>query len=286
VILPTPHPRRAFPSFDRIVDIAAALLAAVSALQRLINKSALLSLPASGGLAGSSFVEPFAYCLTALLTFQFPPSAQADPITATVVAPASSSEEARPYASFVADAARQFNIPEHWIDAVIRVESNGNAHAVSSRGALGLMQIMPETWRELSARFDLGIDPFDPRDNIIAGTAYLRQMLDRFGSEGFLAAYNAGPRRYEEHLATGQPLPGETLDYAATLASLIGIKLRDVGRSTVEHVISSAQESIFVERSGDDGARPARRSVSANSLALVPRAAGLFVPRSNEVPFR
>ena len=75
----------------------------------------------------------------------------------------------------------------------MRVESNGNAHAVSPRGALGLMQIMPGTWVELSARYDLGIDPLDPHANILAGAAYLREMLDRFGLVGFLAAYNAGP---------------------------------------------------------------------------------------------
>jgi soluble lytic murein transglycosylase-like protein len=72
------------------------------------------------------------------------------------------------------------------IRAVIQVESAGNAQAI--RRALGLMQIMPETWVELSVRYDLGIDPLDPRDNILAGTAYLREMLDQFGPEGFLAA--------------------------------------------------------------------------------------------------
>jgi len=81
---------------------------------------------------------------------------------------------------------------------VMKVESGGNAQAISLRGALDLMQIMPETWVELSVRYELGTDPFDPRENILAGTAYLREMLDRFGLEGFLAAYNAGPGRYEQ----------------------------------------------------------------------------------------
>jgi soluble lytic murein transglycosylase-like protein len=120
----------------------------------------------------------------------------------------------------VTEASRRFAIPAHWIRAVIQVESAGNAQAISPRGALGLMQIMPETWVELSVRYDLGIDPLDPRDNILAGTAYLREMLDRFGPEGFLAAYNAGPRRYEEHLATGRPLPADTQAYVAAVASL------------------------------------------------------------------
>src|SRR3546814_4891124 len=60
------------------------------------------------------------------------------------------------------------------------------------------------------------------RSNIIACTAYLRELHDRFGSPGFLAAYNAGPGRYEQHLATGRPLPRETRAYLAILAPMVG----------------------------------------------------------------
>ena len=87
---------------------------------------------------------------------------------------------------------------------------------------MGLMQIMPETWDELRTSHGLGDDPFDPRDNVLAGAAYLRAMYNRFGSPGFLAAYNAGPGRYAEHLATGRSLPRETRDYLASLAPVIG----------------------------------------------------------------
>ncbi len=121
----------------------------------------------------------------------------------------------------VAEAAERFGLPPHWIRAVIAVESAGDPRAVSRAGAMGLMQVMPATWAELRAAHGLGDDPFDPRDNIIAGAAYLREMLDRFGSPGFLAAYNAGPARYAEHLATGRPLPQETRDYLAVLAPMI-----------------------------------------------------------------
>ena len=75
----------------------------------------------------------------------------------------------------------------------MQIESGGDQRATSSRGALGLMQLMPGTWVELSVRYGLGLDPFDARDNILAGTAYLKEMHDRFGSGGFLAAYHAGP---------------------------------------------------------------------------------------------
>ena len=96
------------------------------------------------------------------------------------------------------------------------------SRALSPKGAMGLMQIMPETYAALRARYALGANPYDPRDNILAGAAYLREMLDRYGAPGFLAAYNAGPRRYEEHLRTGRPLPIETQQYVAMLAPIIG----------------------------------------------------------------
>jgi Transglycosylase SLT domain len=118
-------------------------------------------------------------------------------------------------------AARRFGLPEGWIRAVIHVESAGDPGAVSPAGALGLMQIMPGTWADLRNRYRLGTDPFDPRDNISAGTAYLREMYDEFGSPGFLAAYNAGPARYAEHLATGRRLPRETQTYVAKLVELL-----------------------------------------------------------------
>jgi hypothetical protein len=126
-----------------------------------------------------------------------------------------------PHATFVAEASQRFGIPEHWIRAVRSVESAGDVRAISSAGAMGLMQVMPDTWAGLRIRYGLGRDPYDPRDNILAGTAYLREMYDRYGSPGFLAAYNAGPRRYEEYLA-GRPLPAETRAYVAILAPLVG----------------------------------------------------------------
>lgn len=118
----------------------------------------------------------------------------------------------------VAEASQRFGIPEPWIWSVIRAESGGRIDAVSPAGAQGLMQIMPATWQALRARHGLGSDPFDPRDNVLAGTAYLRELHDRFGAPGFLAAYNAGPGRYEDWRDRGRPLPAETRNYVARLA--------------------------------------------------------------------
>jgi soluble lytic murein transglycosylase-like protein len=128
---------------------------------------------------------------------------------------------ANPYVGYIAEASRRFGIPEGWIRAVMRVESSSQVKAVSPKGAIGLMQIMPDTWAGLRLRYRLGRDPSDPRDNIFAGAAYLREMHDRYGAAGFLAAYNAGPSRYQDYVATGRPLPAETLAYVAALAPLI-----------------------------------------------------------------
>lgn len=121
-------------------------------------------------------------------------------------------------ADHVAEASQRFGIPDSWIYAVMRTESAGRIGAVSSAGAMGLMQLMPATWSRQRDRFALGNDPFDPRDNIMAGTSYLRELYDRYGASGFLAAYNAGPGRYESWRDRGRPLPTETIAYVARIA--------------------------------------------------------------------
>ena len=123
----------------------------------------------------------------------------------------------------IAEASMRFGLPAEWIRQVMRAESGGRTTLagrpiVSRAGAMGLMQLMPATWRDMRARFGLGRDPHDPRDNILAGTAYLRIMYDRFGYPGLFAAYNAGPVRYARHLASGRPLPAETVAYMAAVA--------------------------------------------------------------------
>lgn len=129
--------------------------------------------------------------------------------------------DASPYAVFVADAALRSGLPEAWIWAIIRAESRGNPYAVSPAGAMGLMQIMPGTWRFERARLGLGNDPFDGRDNIMAGADYLRAMRQRYGAVGMLAAYNAGPGRYEDFRQRGRPLPMETVVYVRQLAPVV-----------------------------------------------------------------
>ncbi len=197
--------------------------------------------------------------------------------------------------AYVAEAAQRFAIPERWIRAVMRAESANDPHAVSSAGAMGLMQIMPRTWDELRARYGFGGGPFDPRDNILAGAAYMREMYDRFGAPGFLAAYNAGPERYAEHLATGRPLPRETRAYIAALAPVItgaSEVPQQAERTTI--VVDWRAAPLFVaridRRSADqpiaderesDG--PSGRSDNANFLRTEGRLQELFIrPEAEE----
>lgn len=120
------------------------------------------------------------------------------------------------------EAATRCGVPVAWIERVIRAESGGlttlGGRPITSRaGAMGLMQLMPATWAAMRQNFALGFDPHDPRDNIIAGSCYLRSMYNRFGYPGLFAAYNAGPGRYADHLASGRSLPEETRAYLTTL---------------------------------------------------------------------
>lgn len=196
-----------------------------------------------------------------------------------------------PYGAFITEAAQRFGVPEAWIRAVMRVESAGDVRAISSAGAMGLMQIMPATWAELRIRHRLGGNPYDPRDNILAGAAYLRDMHDRYGSPGFLAAYNAGPGRYEEYLA-GRPLPAETRAYVATLAPIVG------GGELAGPVVVAAADPLawtraplFVVQSSGSGPAATAQSEGApgDSTAAAPardqgpvasRTDGLFVARN------
>ncbi|CAN5146189.1 hypothetical protein BH10PSE1_BH10PSE1_35250 [soil metagenome] len=128
-----------------------------------------------------------------------------------------------PLTRSISEASQRFGLPEPWIRAVIRAESDFDPRATSRVGAMGLMQVMPATYAQLRTRYGLGPDAYAPRDNVLAGTAYLRELYDRFGSSGFLAAYNAGPGRYQEHLQTGRILPLETRVYVARIAAkLVG----------------------------------------------------------------
>jgi len=192
-----------------------------------------------------------------------------------------------PYAAFIAEAAQRFSVPEHWIRAVMRVESAGDVRAISSAGAMGLMQIMPATWATLRARYGLGADPFDVRDNILAGAAYLRAMHDRYGDvTAMLAAYNAGPGRYDEYLSRGRPLPAETRAYLAKLASITGSADDSrLAAAPPSDPFAWRRAALFAVRPNDDPAAPetssGQRAADIRS-AVEPAANSLFVALSGQ----
>ena len=238
-----------------------------------------------------------ATCISVVVTTVLPFDALADVRSTVPAVHSPSTSRVESFAAFIAEASRRFAIPEHWIRAVMQLESGANERAISPKGALGLMQIMPKTWVELSVRYGLGIDPFDPRDNILVGTAYLREMHDRFGSPGFLAAYNAGPERYEQHLAMGRPLPAETQAYLAAFAPVIDLGQQHDGSSVASRIIPWRQAPLFVEQLEstpvDDRSASALHFKSRSEVpaiarppVLAPSADGLFVRRKNEMQSR
>jgi soluble lytic murein transglycosylase-like protein len=100
----------------------------------------------------------------------------------------------------------------------MRIESGGRTilfgrPITSGAGAMGLMQLMGDTYNEMRARNSLGADPYNARDNIMAGAAYLHELYTKYGYPRLFAAYNAGPGRLEEHLHSGHALPAETRTY-------------------------------------------------------------------------
>ena len=194
-------------------------------------------------------------------------------------------------AAFVSEAAHRFGLPVPLIDAVIHVESFGQMRAVSPKGAMGLMQIMPATWEILRVQYGLGDDACDAHDNITAGAAYLRQMYDRFGPVGFLAAFNAGPGRYENFLTTGHSLPNETRLYLAKVGPLLADKAIDGSILATRNPSPWTQSPVFVgsaarnsEQQADNNSadndvpidQRSGRSI-AQTFALAPQSSGLFV---------
>ncbi len=134
---------------------------------------------------------------------------------------------ADPWGPYIIEASGRFSVPQAWIRAVIRQESGGHQYlhgqlVTSDAGALGLMQLIPATYAEMSNRYGLGSDPYDPHDNIMAGTAYIHELYNKYGSPNFLVAYNAGPRRLETYLAGQSVLPNETVNYVASIAPSLG----------------------------------------------------------------
>jgi len=127
-------------------------------------------------------------------------------------------DRAQAYDDIIEENSRLNNVRPSLVKAVVQVESGFNPRAYSPKGAMGLMQLMPATARELGVR-----NPFDPEENVRGGVAYLRQLLDRYDNNEqlALAAYNAGPGAVDRH---GQAIPPyrETRDYVTKVNGIAG----------------------------------------------------------------
>lgn len=203
------------------------------------------------------------------------------------------------YVPYIEEASRRFAIPRSWITAVICAESGGRTwwHGgpiTSPAGAMGLMQVMPQTYQALATRYGLGTDPYDPHDNILAGAGYLREMYARYGYPQLFAAYNAGPGRLDALLLRGQALPEATIAYVNTIIPATNGALWADDRASnhrpglrkpqVTSVESEANGALFftlratttTATSADEPRGPA--SPPWGTLGRAPTPASLFVP--------
>ena len=206
-----------------------------------------------------------------------PASCNATPDNQPAAEPAAMDRIAQ-WDGFIGEASQRFAIPDDWIRSVMAQESGGriqlNGKPITSpKGAMGLMQLMPQTWQDIRLHFGLGNDPYDPHDNILAGAAYLRAMQDRFGTSGMFAAYNAGPGRFTKYLEGLRPLPVETQNYVAKIASP-GPK----ATKQKSHV------SLFFAISADSTARISAPESDNSAPATTVSARDLFVPLSRRAP--
>jgi soluble lytic murein transglycosylase-like protein len=182
-------------------------------------------------------------------------SASAEP----AVPPALASAAVR-YGAMIDDAAREYNVPPALVRAMVTTESNFNPQAVSPKGAIGLMQLMPATAKRFGA-----VDPADPRTNLRTGARYLRWLIDRFGSDLKLAvaAYNAGEGAVDKY--GGQIPPyAETRDYVTKVLDRYRM-YSGGGEEGLSTAVNTAQ--LLLKTSS----RPARRANAEQALQGVSR---------------
>ena len=202
------------------VSVLVSLIVLIAALF-VVQQTVDLPLLSSGAFSRVSARTPFFRGLVYLPQFRFMPlfrSAEPDtaaPIDENQMPP---EERINRWEPFIREASRRFAIPEQWIRTVINIESGGRTMLwgrpiTSGAGAMGVMQLMRDTYNEMSARQGLGSDPYNVHDNILAGTAYLRELYNQYGYPRLFAAYNAGPGVLEAHLTRGLTLPAETRNY-------------------------------------------------------------------------
>jgi soluble lytic murein transglycosylase-like protein len=175
----------------------------------------------------------------------------------------------------VREAAKKFHIPPLWLRAVMRNETGGRTvqagdrPITSSAGAQGVMQLMPQTYREMAAQYGLGADTFEPRDNIFAAAAYLAWLKRRYGFPGMFGAYNFGPGNWEDHLHKKRALPAETRNYVKQITAYL--KQADAGIVNAVHLTAPDGRAVAID--------------TASISAVVAAPDGQYAPGSRSVVF-
>jgi hypothetical protein len=177
---------------------------------------------------------------------------------------------------YVREASRRFNVSGQWIRAVIMIESGGktmlaeNQPIISRAGAMGLMQLMPETYREMRRAYRLGPDPYDPHDNIMAGAATLHLLYQQYGYPTMFAAYNDGPGMLAAHRAMNEPLPAETASYVRDIASILSTGIRHRGGAhALARLTRPDGQAVMIDVAAVMSVRPALPGEYAPSVRAV-----------------
>ena len=171
------------------------------------------------------------------------------------------------------EAAKRFEVPRDWILAVMRQESGGRTvlqgdiPITSIKGAMGLMQVMPDTWRDMRLDYGLGANPYDPRDNVMAGAAYIKFLNGKYGYPALFAAYNDGPGNLEANLAGARDLPAETIAYLTNIRIHLGDAPKP-GESGLK-LASAAPAKTSVNLTRPDGLAIAIEGASVKSVRAV-----------------
>ena len=201
---------------------------------------------ANGNLVVSN-KRPPAEGVSQIKSFAVP---KADTVRATRYA---ASDHSRQYDDVISEHARANNVRSDLVRAVVQVESAFNPNAQSPKGAMGLMQLMPSIAREFGVR-----NPFNPVENIRAGVAYLRQLLDRYSNNETLAlaAYNAGPGAVDNHNQSVPPYR-ETRNYVAKISQMTStarpIEMRRNQIYKVTEVIDGREVVRYTDRKPTTG---------------------------------
>lgn len=172
--------------------------AAVQKQADSVSRAAAVSHASAEASGSSFFAVPFVKTETSFEECDPLPSGELDPL--------------------IESAAQKSGVDAHLVRAVIEQESAGRPCALSARGAQGLMQLMPDTAEDFDVQ-----DPFDPKQNVEAGTKLLKSLLNRYNNDASLAlsAYNAGPERVDQ--VGGIPAIPETVDYVAEILSKLNL---------------------------------------------------------------